>query len=324
MSITRHRLKCFVASAFEREDVDEIFDSVVKPVLKAENMRAMRVDRVEHNDDIDDKILALIADCDFAIADLTYARPSVYFEAGRISGLGKPVVYMVRNDYLRQPAGDLKVHFDLQMKNIIGWSKPGLTLRNRLGSRIRHVTRPLFAEKDRQEVLKFQGVLFNALSWVDRAADIRNRTRKALRDAGYSMLRHQPGSDDAGYRVTERGTDVVALYIEQSFGKQDLRRLLGDMAFRTVRRDIAAAAGTDLPPARAFDALCMASRSVPASRVSNICPTFYHLEPGPFRDPSPPARVFRATSLHVLCPKSYEDLDRLLELHVPELGRRGI
>src|SRR5215472_9716952 len=38
--------------------------------------------RLEHNDDIDKRIMKEIKACDFAIADLTYARPSVYFEAG--------------------------------------------------------------------------------------------------------------------------------------------------------------------------------------------------------------------------------------------------
>jgi nucleoside 2-deoxyribosyltransferase len=49
----------------------------------------LRVDQIEHNDDIDDKIIELIKKCDFCIADLTYARPSVYYEAGYVYGLKK-------------------------------------------------------------------------------------------------------------------------------------------------------------------------------------------------------------------------------------------
>ena len=53
-------LSCFVACAFGKEDVDLIFDRVIGPVLAELGMRVNRVDRIEHNDDIDDKIIELI------------------------------------------------------------------------------------------------------------------------------------------------------------------------------------------------------------------------------------------------------------------------
>ena len=82
-------LRCFIASAFEKNDVDTIFTKVVQPVLSKKGIISLRVDRVEHNDDIDDKILELIKECDFCIADLTYARPSVYYEAGQVAWHGE-------------------------------------------------------------------------------------------------------------------------------------------------------------------------------------------------------------------------------------------
>jgi len=46
-------------------------------------IKPYRVDIIEHNDDIDNKIIELILKCDICIADLTYSRPSVYYEGNQ-------------------------------------------------------------------------------------------------------------------------------------------------------------------------------------------------------------------------------------------------
>ena len=53
-------MKCFIASAFDHADVDAIFNKAITPVLGELKIKKLRVDRVEHNDDIDDKIFSLI------------------------------------------------------------------------------------------------------------------------------------------------------------------------------------------------------------------------------------------------------------------------
>jgi nucleoside 2-deoxyribosyltransferase len=115
-----------VACAFGKDDVDEIYKNAVLPVLKSMKIKLYRVDLIEHNDDIDDKIIELILKCDICIADLTYSRPSVYYEAGYFKGLGKSVIFIVRKDHFSPKTedvyGNFKIHFDLQMKNIIPWS----------------------------------------------------------------------------------------------------------------------------------------------------------------------------------------------------------
>jgi len=55
------------------QDTDKWFDRTLRPLLKIVGAQARRVDRIEHNDDIDDRILAEIKEADFAVADLTYA-----------------------------------------------------------------------------------------------------------------------------------------------------------------------------------------------------------------------------------------------------------
>jgi hypothetical protein len=154
------KLKCFIATAIGQEDVDDLFLRRIKVVLTENNILPMRVDRIEHNDDIDDKIIELIESCDFCIADLTYARPSVYYEAGRVHGLGKPVIFTVRHDHFKpkhdDEYGNFKIHFDLQMKNIIPWKKKGADVfKKNLKSRVKHIVIPII-RKIRQDILRKQ------------------------------------------------------------------------------------------------------------------------------------------------------------------------
>src|SRR5689334_9846443 len=100
-------ITCFIASAFGYNDVDLIFDKTIKIVLQELSIKPLRVDRINHNDRIDSKIIELINECDFGIVDLTYARPSAYFEAGFIEGLGKKVIYMTRKDHFKQKETDI-------------------------------------------------------------------------------------------------------------------------------------------------------------------------------------------------------------------------
>jgi hypothetical protein len=88
----------------------------------------------------------------FAIADLTYARPSVYFEAG-YAQRQVPVIYIARKDHftprLADEFGNYKVHFDLQMKNIIPWSNASDNVFvKKLKARINKVISPLLKEKN--------------------------------------------------------------------------------------------------------------------------------------------------------------------------------
>ncbi|MFZ5432688.1 MAG: hypothetical protein ACOZB3_02840 [Calditrichota bacterium] len=139
------KLNCFVACAFGHDDVDEFSKNNIEPILKTKNIKLLRVDRINHNKDIDDKIIELINECDFCIADLTYARPSVYYEAGRVHGLNKPVIFTARKDHFKDKPddihGNLRVHFDLQMKNIVSW--PNKSFKKKLRSRIDLICRPI-------------------------------------------------------------------------------------------------------------------------------------------------------------------------------------
>jgi len=222
-------LKCFVASAFGRPDVDDIYHQAILPVLISLGIEPLRLDRVVFNDDIDEQMLACIDQCDFCIADLTYSRPSVYFEAGHVSGLGKPVIYMARSDHLRAKAEDVegarRVHFDLRMKNILNWTAPNKTLRKNLASRIRVESRPIVRRLEVEASSRAAAKGYARSSAEQKLAHFDKRVRSMLGREGYREIRvphPPPGFIAIGWKKSEAGSWLVAAFAQPSFTKNDL------------------------------------------------------------------------------------------------------
>jgi len=178
------KISCFVACAFGKDDVDEIYENAILPVLKLMEIKPYRVDQIEHNDDIDNKIIELISKCDICIADLTYARPSVYYEAGYFTGLGKSVIFIARKDHFSSKAedvyGNFKVHFDLQMKNIIPWSSTSRidTFKRKLLSRLKFVSKPLLQKIEKEHKQEKGRLDFSRLSQKDKQLIIETQLLK--------------------------------------------------------------------------------------------------------------------------------------------------
>jgi nucleoside 2-deoxyribosyltransferase len=120
---------CFVAMSFD-ESLSEAYTEGIKPALEEDcGFKSIRIDRVEHNEKICDRILAEVRQCQFIVADFTLHRAGVYFEAGFAMGLGRPVIWTVRKDGLP------KTHFDTRQYNHIDWAQPS-DLRKRLAERV--------------------------------------------------------------------------------------------------------------------------------------------------------------------------------------------
>jgi len=217
----KRRIACFVASAFDQVDVDAIYDDAIRPTLRGLNIVVRRVDRLEHNDDIDERIMQLMLASDFCIADLTYARPSVYYEAGFITGRGKQVIFIARSDHFRardnDPQGNLKVHFDLQMKNIIGWKTPDRRFRNRLAKRVSFVLRQLGRE-ERQKQLRARRdaatnrheTAFAALSIADQIGAVEQAAMPLLRRRGFAHVHSSPRFGEVVKRSHHAGIDLLS------------------------------------------------------------------------------------------------------------------
>ena len=121
--------KCFVAMSFH-EDLKDAYDKGIFLAVKEDcKMDPVRMDLVEHNEKICDKMVAESRTCQFLVADVTLQRPNVYFEGGFAMGLGRPVIWTCREDDRK------KVQFDTRQYNHIFWKDPK-DLRTKLSDRI--------------------------------------------------------------------------------------------------------------------------------------------------------------------------------------------
>ena len=127
--------KVFVAMWFDKT-MDSIWHDGFEAELSALGYDPIRIDFQEHIDRTDDRILAEIRASGFVVADFTGARSGVYFEAGFGMGLGKPVVWTCRRDWIKN------LHFDTRQFNHILWDDV-TDLREKLRNRVNGVIRPL-------------------------------------------------------------------------------------------------------------------------------------------------------------------------------------
>jgi len=111
----------FIAMALGREDVDALFKETFSPVCYELGYEPIRIDQKEPVRTITNEILDMINDSMAVIADLTYARQSVYFEAGYAHGLGVPLLLTCRRDHWRGVEDATKIHFDLEQYKISFW-----------------------------------------------------------------------------------------------------------------------------------------------------------------------------------------------------------
>jgi nucleoside 2-deoxyribosyltransferase len=122
----------FVAMWFD-PSMTEAYEHGIRPAIIDAGYEAMRIDGKDHNNKIDDEIIAEIRRSRFMVADFTHgdpgARGGVYYEAGFAHGLNMPIIFCCRKDVIE------KVHFDTRQYNHIVWETPQ-ELRDALAKRI--------------------------------------------------------------------------------------------------------------------------------------------------------------------------------------------
>lgn len=146
--------QAFVAMWFHA-DLDTLFDQALEPALRACGYAPFRVDRQQHNNKIDDEIIANIRKSRLFVGDLSGMRPNVFYEAGFAHGLGVPVLLTCNESYAgtfvhASPdcSGDVPLAekkpwfkqvadsaFDIRQYLILPWSTPadlGAKLENRI------------------------------------------------------------------------------------------------------------------------------------------------------------------------------------------------
>ena len=128
--------QAFVAMWFN-DATSEAFSQGIGPALHASGYEAVRIDKKEHNNKIDDEIVAEIRRSRFVVADFTCepksVRGGVYYEAGFAQGLGLPVIWTCKDSSLND------LHFDTRQYSHIVWKAPAdlfEQLKNRIGATI--------------------------------------------------------------------------------------------------------------------------------------------------------------------------------------------
>ena len=110
--------RAFVAMWFD-DSMDEVWEHGIKLAIDQAGYDAVRIDKSEHVNKIDDEIIAEIRRSRFVVADFSHgdsgARGGVYYEAGFAHGLNIPVIFTCREDALE------KVHFDTRQYKHIVW-----------------------------------------------------------------------------------------------------------------------------------------------------------------------------------------------------------
>lgn len=123
----------FVAMWFD-PSIEPVRTAIEAAVDKA-GYKPLRIDQHQHNNRIDDEIVATIRRSKFIVADFTGQRGGVYFEAGFALGLGLQVIWVCKNEELAS------VHFDNRQYNFILWEADKLdaltiALQNRIEATI--------------------------------------------------------------------------------------------------------------------------------------------------------------------------------------------
>lgn len=126
--------QAFVAMWFSPK-TEDAYEHGIRPAIEDAGYRPRRIDKKEHNNKIDDEIVAEIRRSKFLVADFTCekdkVRGGVYFEAGFAMALPIPVIWTCSKESL----GD--IHFDTRQYNHIVWETPERlreSLRVRIGA----------------------------------------------------------------------------------------------------------------------------------------------------------------------------------------------
>jgi hypothetical protein len=126
----------FCAMWFDKS-VLPIWTNAIEPAIKNAGYNPKRIDGHQHNNRIDDEIIAMLRRSKFVVADFTGQRGGVYFEAGFALGLGLQVIWTCKKSDLKE------VHFDNRQYNFIIWEEDKLdefnvALQNRIEATIGH------------------------------------------------------------------------------------------------------------------------------------------------------------------------------------------
>jgi hypothetical protein len=122
----------FIAMWFG-DEVEKAYTDGIAPAIEGAGYKPLRIDSINHNGKVDDRIIAEIRKSRFIVADFSCepekVRGGVYYEAGFAEGIGIEIFWTVRESSVKD------LHFDTRQYNHIVW-KDLTDLREKLKNRI--------------------------------------------------------------------------------------------------------------------------------------------------------------------------------------------
>lgn len=274
--------------AFGRADTDAFYEDLLEPALSRNGILPIIVNRRQSNDDLNLQIIEELRRADFAVCDLTYARPSAYFEAGFAERVS-PVIYTVREDHLSAgQADDLRVHFDLQMKPLITWRDPSdASFSTRIEKRLRAtVLRDWHRRRVAGDALTKARTEFEHTSVAQRLINVRHVAIRTLRKAGF---REWLPMGNALFRVTDilagrlpvarsmqrakTGMRFVTVSSFERMNRRELQMVAAGLSIERVTHGTAVH-GRSASFTAQIDNYVLSLRAVPRARIESSLPIF--------------------------------------------------
>lgn len=109
----------FIAMQFGKNDLDKVVNECFRPAVAATGFELKRLDDSPSAGLIDDRLRVEIRQSRFLLADLTHHNKGAYWEAGFAEGLGKPVIYLCRQDVFDDKSQG--THFDTNHHLTVVW-----------------------------------------------------------------------------------------------------------------------------------------------------------------------------------------------------------
>jgi hypothetical protein len=268
--------------AFDHDDTDVLYDKSIRPVLRRNRVIPIIINRSESTDDLNNQIIESLGVADFCVADLTYTRPSVYFEAG-YAQRSVPVIYTARADHLRRNQPDeLRVHFDLQMKPIIRWQNPDdAQFRDRLERRLQHaILRDWNRSQDKAAQHSVHRASFASMSLAQRLTAMRRSAILSLRSAGFRRWRVRDSSPGVNYPDAAEASQLIVSTARKTKQLRIATILAQESITATTLRNLRNSLfwianfphhldDTFEPNEVRIQSICMSLRPIPAARVES-------------------------------------------------------
>ena len=333
--------------AFGKNDTDGLYDNHILPVLRRNGITPVIINRCQSNQDLNLQIIEQILKCDFSIVDLTYARPSVYYEAG-FAEREVSVIYTVRKDHLsRNQSDDLRVHFDLQMKPLIEWSDINdKTFSTRLEKRLKATVLKKWAQQKKElDNLRAAEEKFSSLYQSQRLSLLRRRAMAGLKSQSFIKWK-SPHHPNIVYRYKDIRQGIVndiysSKYLSEQYHYVSIhsfpsatKSVLLDLRERYSDRKIIW--GIDREKMSNIDSvyinrIVISIRVVPKSRIEDVYPNKRKLSGGYIfesigsypivRDPTKRSIPLHSSWHFLSGIKSELHLDELLVKHIDEYMR---